>query len=102
VALVGLSGSGKSSLIRLMFRLCEVDRGVIAIDGVPISALLLSLQRNQIAIVPQDTSLFDTYNIGIGAGKRRAGDRGGGEGGGEGGAPARLHYEPVALGPVDI
>lgn len=69
VAVVGASGSGKSSLIRLLFRLYELDRGRIVLDGVPISEMPLSAVRRAIAVVPQDTVLFcDSIvnNIGFG------------------------------------
>jgi len=69
VAIVGMSGSGKSSLIRLMFRLREVGSGSITLDGVPISSMPLSTLRKQIAVVPQDTALFNNtigYNIRFG------------------------------------
>jgi ATP-binding cassette subfamily B protein len=69
VAVVGASGSGKSSLIRLLFRLYEPDAGRILLDGVPISQMSLSMLRQAIAVVPQDTVLFhDTIagNIGFG------------------------------------
>jgi ABC-type transport system involved in Fe-S cluster assembly fused permease/ATPase subunit len=69
VAVVGVSGSGKSSLIRLLFRLYEPNDGRILLDGVPISELSLSTVRRAIAVVPQDTVLFhDTIarNIGFG------------------------------------
>ena len=69
VAIVGVSGSGKSSLIRLLFRLYEPDSGLILLDGRPISEMCLSEVRRAIAVVPQDTVLFhDTIarNIGFG------------------------------------
>lgn len=69
VAVVGVSGSGKSSLIRLLFRLYEPEQGRILLDGVPIHDLSLSQVRCAIAVVPQDTVLFhDTIanNIGFG------------------------------------
>jgi ABC-type transport system involved in Fe-S cluster assembly fused permease/ATPase subunit len=68
-AVVGVSGSGKSSLIRLLFRLYEPDGGEILLDGVPIRQMPLSAVRREIAIVPQDTVLLhDTIarNIGFG------------------------------------
>jgi ATP-binding cassette subfamily B protein len=71
VALVGLSGSGKSSLIRLLFRLYEPDAGRILLDGTPLRDLSQSALRRAIAVVPQDTVLFnDTIaaNIGFGRG----------------------------------
>jgi ATP-binding cassette subfamily B protein len=69
IAVVGASGAGKSSLIRLLFRLYEPDSGRILLDGAPIAQLPLSLVRQAIAVVPQDTALFhDTVarNIGFG------------------------------------
>lgn len=69
VAVVGVSGSGKSSLIRLLFRLYEPSSGKILLDGMPIAQMPLSATRRAIAVVPQDTVLFhDTIakNIGLG------------------------------------
>lgn len=69
VAIVGPSGSGKSSLIRLLVRLYEPDGGRILLGGVPISEMSTSSLRRAIAVVPQDTVLFhDTiaYNIEFG------------------------------------
>lgn len=76
VAIVGVSGSGKSSMIRLLFRLYEPAQGRILLDGVPISQLPLSTVRQAIAVVPQDTVLFHdsiANNIAFGrAGATRA------------------------------
>jgi ABC-type transport system involved in Fe-S cluster assembly fused permease/ATPase subunit len=69
VAVVGVSGSGKSSLIRLLFRLYPANSGSILLDGRPTSQMPLSEVRRAIAVVPQDTVLFhDTigHNIGFG------------------------------------
>jgi ABC-type transport system involved in Fe-S cluster assembly fused permease/ATPase subunit len=69
VAVVGVSGAGKSSLIRLLFRLYEPDAGRILLDGAPIAEMSLSAVRQAIAVVPQDTVLFhDTiaHNIAFG------------------------------------
>ena len=69
VAVVGVSGSGKSSLIRLLFRLYETNAGSILLDGQATSKMPLSEVRRAIAVVPQDTVLFhDTigHNIGFG------------------------------------
>src|SRR5690606_38390903 len=66
VAVVGHSGSGKSTLARLLYRFYDVDAGRITIDGQDLRALTQSSLRGAIAIVPQDTVLFnDTifYNI---------------------------------------
>lgn len=66
VAVVGHSGSGKSTLARLLYRFYDVDSGRITIDGMDIREVTQSSLRRAIAIVPQDTVLFnDTifYNI---------------------------------------
>jgi ABC-type transport system involved in Fe-S cluster assembly fused permease/ATPase subunit len=59
LGIVGASGSGKTSIIRLLFRLYEPDSGQICLDGVPIGHLPLAELRSAIAIVPQDTVLFN-------------------------------------------
>ena len=69
VALVGPSGSGKTTLLNLLLRFYEVNSGKILIDGVPISEVKLESLRQSIALVPQDTFLFDgtiLENIGYG------------------------------------
>jgi len=66
VAVVGHSGSGKSTLTRLLYRFYDVDGGRILIDGRDIRDYTQASLRAAIAIVPQDTVLFnDTifYNI---------------------------------------
>jgi len=59
VGVVGASGSGKSTLVRLLMRLLEPDTGRILLDGVPIADLSLATLRQTIAVVPQDTVLFN-------------------------------------------
>ena len=69
VALVGPSGSGKTTLLNLLLRFYEVNSGKILIDGVSISEVKLESLRQSIALVPQDTFLFDgtiLENIGYG------------------------------------
>ena len=69
VALVGPSGSGKTTLLNLLLRFYEVNSGKILIDDVPISEVKLASLRQSIALVPQDTFLFDgtiLENIGYG------------------------------------
>ena len=69
VALVGPSGSGKTTLLNLLLRFYEVNSGKILIDNVPISEVKLKSLRQSIALVPQDTFLFDgtiLENIGYG------------------------------------
>ena len=66
VAVVGESGSGKSTLARLLYRFYDVDAGHIRINGMDLRQLTQTSLRAAIAIVPQDTVLFnDTiyYNI---------------------------------------
>lgn len=69
LGIVGQSGAGKSSLIRLLMRLYEPSNGEILLDGKNIRELPLEELRRSIAIVPQDTVLFNdsiAYNIGLG------------------------------------
>ena len=66
VAIVGRSGAGKSTISRLLFRFYDVTGGQISIDNQDISAVSQTSLRQAIAIVPQDTILFnDTiyYNL---------------------------------------
>ena len=66
VAVVGSSGAGKSTLARLLYRFYDVTGGTVNISGVDIRKLRQTSLRSAIAIVPQDTVLFnDTilYNI---------------------------------------
>ena len=66
LAVVGESGSGKSTLARLLYRFYDVDRGQISINGLDIRQFTQHSLRSAIAIVPQDTVLFNDsiyYNI---------------------------------------
>lgn len=58
VALVGSSGSGKSTIVQLLMRFYDYDSGSITIGGKPITDLDLSELRQHIAIVPQEVMLF--------------------------------------------
>jgi subfamily B ATP-binding cassette protein MsbA len=58
-AIVGRSGSGKTSLVRLVPRFYEPTAGAITLDGVPIDDYRLSDLRRQIALVGQRVMLFD-------------------------------------------
>lgn len=58
VAFVGATGAGKSTLVQLIPRLYEVQKGEIRIDGVPLNALTQKSLREQIAFVPQRPFLF--------------------------------------------
>ena len=59
VAIVGLSGAGKTTLVNLMPRFYDVTGGAILIDGVDIRDVTLASLRAQIGIVTQETVLFD-------------------------------------------
>src|SRR5205814_4231013 len=70
VALVGSSGSGKSSLVNLIPRFYEPTAGRLFIDGHDVTTLTLKSLRAQIALVSQDVMLFDdtvAANIAYGA-----------------------------------
>jgi ATP-binding cassette, subfamily B, bacterial MsbA len=70
VAIVGLSGAGKTTLVNLIPRFYDVTGGAILIDGVDIRDVTLRSLREQIGIVTQDTVLFDdsiAANIAYGA-----------------------------------
>jgi ATP-binding cassette subfamily B protein len=58
VGLVGPSGSGKSTFVRLIQRLHDLDGGKIVIDGQDIAAVRQDSLRAQIALVPQEPTLF--------------------------------------------
>jgi ATP-binding cassette, subfamily B, heavy metal transporter len=69
VALVGTSGSGKSTIGRLLFRFYDIQSGAITIDGQDIRSVTQTSLHQAIGVVPQDTVLFnDTilYNIAYG------------------------------------
>lgn len=59
VALVGRSGSGKTTLVNLLPRFVEPSSGSISLDGVNIEDMELHNLRSHIALVSQDTFLFD-------------------------------------------
>ncbi|MGB0494093.1 MAG: ATP-binding cassette domain-containing protein, partial [Paracoccaceae bacterium] len=69
VAIVGSSGSGKSTIGRLLFRFYDVSGGSVSIDGQDIKNVTQSSLHNAIGVVPQDTVLFNDsifYNIAYG------------------------------------
>ncbi|MDA0329753.1 MAG: ABC transporter ATP-binding protein [Gemmatimonadetes bacterium] len=72
VAIVGPTGSGKSTLIGLLARLYDPMEGQVLLDGVPLTEIDPADLRRQIGMVPQDSFLFsDTIegNIGLGLGR---------------------------------
>jgi ATP-binding cassette subfamily B protein len=60
LAIVGASGAGKSTIARLLYRFYDIQSGSICIDGQDIRDVTQSSLRQSIAIVPQDTVLFNT------------------------------------------
>jgi ATP-binding cassette, subfamily B, multidrug efflux pump len=58
LAIVGPTGSGKSTLVSLLFRLYEAPEGSLLIDGRPVRAYPLAVLRRNIGMVPQETFLF--------------------------------------------
>jgi ABC-type multidrug transport system fused ATPase/permease subunit len=59
VALVGKSGSGKSTMIQLLLRGYDPQRGVITVDGFDLKRLKLDSFRNQVGVVEQNVELFN-------------------------------------------
>ncbi len=72
LAIVGPTGTGKSTLVNLVPRLFDVSRGQVLIDDVDVREIPLALLRRQIGFVPQETFLFSVplaENIGFGVEK---------------------------------
>ncbi|SMC61044.1 ABC transporter ATP-binding protein [Cellulophaga tyrosinoxydans] len=75
VAIIGKTGSGKSTILDLVARLYDVSSGEILLDDVPIKKLNLNSIRTEIGAVPQDAFLFsDTIKSNIKFGKENATD----------------------------
>jgi len=76
LALVGMSGGGKTSLVNLIPRFYDVSRGAIRIDGVDIRDVSISSLRDQMGIVTQEPILFnDSIRNNIAYGKWNATDK---------------------------
>jgi len=58
IGLVGPTGAGKTTLMKLLMRLYDADEGSISIDGKPIESLTLDSLRNEISYVSQESFLF--------------------------------------------
>lgn len=58
VALVGETGAGKSTLVKLVARFYDATSGVVSVDGTPIPALDLTAYRRRLGYVPQEPFLF--------------------------------------------
>jgi ATP-binding cassette subfamily B protein/subfamily B ATP-binding cassette protein MsbA len=66
IAIVGANGTGKSTLVNLLCRFYDPQRGTIELDGVPLTAMSRRELRQRIAVVAQHTELFNEsllYNI---------------------------------------
>ncbi|HUX66559.1 MAG TPA: ABC transporter ATP-binding protein [Terriglobales bacterium] len=75
VALVGPTGSGKSTLVSLLPRLLDTPPGMVLVDGRPIREIPLRVLRSSIGWVPQETFLFsDTLRANIAFGRPEASD----------------------------
>ena len=75
IAIVGSSGSGKSTIGRLLFRFYDVNSGSLQIDGQDLRDVTQTSLHEQIGVVPQDTVLFnDTVHYNIAYGRPTASD----------------------------
>ncbi|GAL01273.1 lipid A export ATP-binding/permease protein MsbA [Nonlabens ulvanivorans] len=75
VALVGQSGSGKSTIANLLTRFYDVQDGTISMDGHDIKDLSLKSLRDQMALVTQDSILFnDTIAVNVALANKNASD----------------------------
>jgi subfamily B ATP-binding cassette protein MsbA len=76
IALVGMSGAGKTSLVNLLLRFYDVNKGQILIDGHDIRKVTIKSLRDQMALVTQQTILFnDTARNNIAYGSLKCSDQ---------------------------
>ena len=72
VAIVGKSGSGKSTISKMILRFYDVSNGALSINDVNVKDIELNYLRDRVAYVPQDVILFDNtvaYNVAYGSNK---------------------------------
>ncbi len=70
IAIVGHTGAGKTTIINLLTRFYDIQRGEILVDGVPIRSMPLDTLRQRIGLVLQDVFLFSqdvAYNVRLGS-----------------------------------
>jgi ATP-binding cassette, subfamily B, multidrug efflux pump len=73
VAIIGRTGSGKSTIAQLLLRMYDPQSGVILYDGIPVNKIDLETLRTQVSYVPQDVFLFsETVHNNIGFGVEHA------------------------------
>ncbi|MGM9946112.1 MAG: ABC transporter ATP-binding protein [Lysinibacillus sp.] len=58
IGIIGMTGSGKSTLVKMIPRLFDVDSGVVKIDGIPVQQYDLQVLRESIGFAPQKATLF--------------------------------------------
>jgi ATP-binding cassette subfamily B protein len=73
IAIVGRTGSGKSTIAQLLLRMYDLQQGMLLFDGVPVNKIPLETLRSKISYVPQDVFLFsETIANNIRFGKKNA------------------------------
>src|SRR4030043_946797 len=76
IAVVGMSGAGKTSLVNLLPRFYDVEKGQVLLDGYDIRTITLKSLRDQIGLVTQQTILFnDTVQNNIAYGNLKSADQ---------------------------
>jgi ATP-binding cassette, subfamily B, multidrug efflux pump len=73
LAIVGATGSGKTTLVNLLGRVRDPDEGMVLVDGIDVRLFPLHVLRSSIAYVPQETFLFSVplrENVAFGLGER--------------------------------